>query len=399
MEANRYTTGMMNRHLIRVVAVAIVAGVLGACAGRGIRGSAGEDARAGHLLIIGGGLDDDNRPVYERFVSLARGNAGAGVPPRVVIATTASLNEEENAKGKRESIRAYCPECVIDSIGRGTGREETIALVDKAHAMFFTGGDQKRITMRYLDAEGRDTEEAKAMRRLLARGGVIAGTSAGDAMMSDPMFFTGRSAEALGIRSTRKERGPDDDADEKRAEPPLGPRIGKGMGFLPWAVTDSHFFERHRFGRLVAALEASGTRLGIGVGEDACAEVDLATGELIGVSVADSLLVDVGGLERQGLARRNVRARVIRQGTRVSLPGRLKERVAPPPVRPGTFEAIPVVEPGQNRQLASWRFFLRSQEGASGQRLELDGYAQAGWPDGNGWSVVEITPTEAKNAP
>src|SRR5262245_63069585 len=87
-------------------------------------------------------------------------------------------------------------------------------------------------------------------------------------------------------------------------EAPLGPRIGKGMGFLPWAIADSHFFERQRFGRLVAALEASGKRLGIGVAENSCVEVDLAAGELIGVSENESLLVDAGGLQRDGLARR-----------------------------------------------------------------------------------------------
>ncbi len=351
---------------------------------------AGAPGSAGRLLIIGGGLDDDNRPVYERLVTLARENARGGTP-HILIATAASLNQEPNAEGKRQSIRAYCPECEIAAITRETPRDQTVAAIDRAHAMFFTGGDQKRITARYLDND-RDTPEALAMRRLLARGGTIAGTSAGDAMMSDPMFLTGRSAEALGIRSTRTEPGPDDDADEKRPLPPLGPRLGKGMGFLPWAITDSHFFERHRFGRLVAALETSGARLGIGVGEDACVEVDLASGMLTGVSVADSLLVDAGALTRDGLTRRHIRALVIRQGTTVSLPDRTRLALRDPPPAPTRDEVVPVVEPGQNRQLASWRFFLRAQDPGATQRINLDGYDQAAWADGTGWSVVTISP-------
>lgn len=357
----------------------------------------------GHLLLIGGGLDDDNKPVYERFIALASKGVAPGEPPRIVIATAASGDQEGGVKGKTESIRAYCPTAKIDAIRRETPTDETVALIDQCTAMFFTGGDQKRITTRYLTSEGLDTPESFAMRRLLARGGVIAGTSAGDAMMSDPMFFTGRSAEALGIRSTRTARAADDDADDKRAEIPLGPQIGKGMGFLPWAIADSHFFERHRFGRLVAALEQSGKRLGIGVGEDACTEIDLSTGEAIGVSVADSLIVDVTFAERDGVARQKVRAIVISQGKRLPLWTMYAQRNGCPPLplqwparpSPESAELIPVVEPGQNRQLASWRFFTRAQEvGARPQLLKLDGYQQLAWPDGTGWAIVELTPTQ-----
>lgn len=348
---------------------------------------------SGHLIAIGGGLDDDNKPVYERFIALARAATPAGQPPRIVIATAASGDEEANAVGKTQSILAYAPDARIDVIRRGTPTGQTVAMVDNAAAMFFTGGDQKRVTDRYRPG-GIDTPEAAAMRRLLARGGVIAGTSAGDAMMSDPMFLTGRSAEALGIRSTRTAPAADDDPDDKRPERPLGPQIGPGMGFLPWAITDSHFFERHRFGRLVAALEASGKRLGLGVGEDAAVEIDLATGDAIGLSVADALLVDAATLERDGLARRNVHARVIRRGTRVSLVHPPAPSTLPRVARPsaGAEETL-VVEPGQNRQLASWRFFLQAQDpGRAAQVLRLDGYDLTAWPDGAGGSIVEITP-------
>jgi cyanophycinase len=353
---------------------------------------------SGHLLVIGGGLDDDNKPVYQRFIELARAASAVGQPPHILIATAASGDEEAAATGKTESIRAYAPDAKIDVIRRATPTAETLALIDQSSAMFFTGGDQKRITDRYRPA-GIDTPEAAAMRRLLDRNGVIAGTSAGDAMMSDPMFLTGRSAEALGIRSTRTQKADDDDADDKRPQPPLGPQIGPGMAFVPWVITDSHFFERNRFGRLVAALEVSGKRLGLGVGEDAAVEIDLAAGHAIGLSVADSLLVDAASLQREGLARRNVRASVIRQGTRYSLT--FPPSSAPLPPRPAAqAEEIQVVEPGQNRQLASWRFFLQAQTAApnSGHSytLKLDGYDLTAWPDGRGGSIVDITPQSTK---
>jgi cyanophycinase len=339
------------------------------------------------------------------LLELAAKASNDGVP-RILIATAASFDQDSAERGKLESIRAYSPAVVLTTIKRETPIDETVRLIDEASGMFFTGGDQKRIVDRYAPRTlpgGTDSPETAAMRRLLARGGVIAGTSAGDAMMGDIMFHTGRSAEALGIRSTRDQPGPDDDADAR--EIVLGPQIGPGMSFLPWAITDSHFFERNRFGRLVAALETSGQRLGIGVGEDACVEVDLATGDLSGVSVADTLLVDVGTLVRERdasgdptPARRSARASVITQGTRVNLLSLLRAKLPAPTPRPPTPpEEEPVVEPGQNRQLASWRFFTRVQTpGVPPRIMRLDGYDQLGWPDavhaGIPWSVVDLTP-------
>lgn len=375
----------MNRFLLIVFSV--FASLMGAC----VNGPRNVIPH-GSLLIIGGGLDDDNKPVYERFLQLAERAAHDGVP-HIIIATAASGDEPENANGKTESIRAYHPTARISTIGRATPADEAVKLIDAASAMFFTGGDQKRITTKYLPDDAQVTPELDAMKRLLQRGGVIAGTSAGDAMMGETMFFTGRSAEALGIRSTRTREGPDDDADDKRAELPLGPQIGRGMGFLSLAMTDSHFFERHRFGRLVAALEDSGIRLGIGVGEDAAVEVNLETGELRGVSVADSLLVDVGAMRRDGLARRGVRAKVITQRTRVSLPLLLRSIPEPMNITSNApIETIPTIEPGQNRQLSSWRFFSRAERETSKRfELVLDGYRQISIVGGD-FSVTDIEP-------
>lgn len=346
----------------------------------------------GSLLVIGGGLDDDNRPVYERFIQLASRPG----PPRIVIATAASGDQPANAQGKTESIRAYAPDVQIGVITRETPQAETVALIDNATAMFFTGGDQKRITDRYRPG-GHDTPEAAAMRRLLARGGVIAGTSAGDAMMSDPMFLTGRSVEALGIPSASTGKTDDDDPLTPDRPRPVGPQIGPGLGFLPWAITDSHFFERNRVGRLIAAQEVAGKRLGIGVGEDACVEVDLATGTLTGISVADSLLVDAGSLTRDGLTRTQIIARVIRQGDTTSLTRLLSTPPAaplPPPAN-AAVTGVPVVEPGQNRQLASWRFFCRASQPGSGITvLPLDNWQLIGWPDGRGNAVFSAGPMQ-----
>lgn len=346
-----------------------------ACAGpRTIRGGS-----EGTLLLVGGGLDNDSRPIWERFVELASARGGASV----LIATAATGAQEDEVVDKTEALRVWAPGVPVRAIRRETPTDETVAAIDAATAILFTGGDQKRITERYR-TDDRDTPEWLAMKRLLARGGVIAGCSAGDAMMGEWMMLGGGSAAALGIALEHKGEG---------QPPPLGPQIGPGMRFLPWALTDSHFFERDRVGRFVAALETSGVRLGIGVGEDGCVEVDLATGEIGGVGVSESLLVDTAHLRRDGLTRTGLLARVIRQGERVSLAERLERTPAVPPKRHGTPRAVPVVEPGQNRQLASWRLFRSaSLPGDGPETLALEGWQVSAWPAGGGEVAFEVGP-------
>jgi cyanophycinase len=321
-------------------------------------------AEAGALLLIGGGLDDDQQPVFDRFLAIA----GRDRPPRIVVVTAASGDQDDMAIGKTAALQTWWPGVACDVVRRETSTEATVAAIDAASGLFFTGGDQKRITERYRPGDA-DSPEWLAMRRLLQRGGVIAGSSAGCAMMGERMLLGGVSGDALGA---------------------AGPRVGPGMHFLPWALTDSHFFERHRFGRLVAALEATGQRLGIGVGEDGCVEIDLATGQLIGIGVAETLLVDVGAMRRDGADRRGVRVLRVPQHARVDLRARLAgPAAAPPPRPPATPTAEAIVEEGQNRQLASWRLFARAADGGVWQ-LALEGHRLVAWSAGDGEGVVDI---------
>lgn len=343
--------------------------------------------RNGALLLIGGGLDNDNAPVYRRFLALAqRANPDAGrLGPMVAIMTAATGPQDQEATDKTEALRCWQRDVRTAVVRRETDTVATVAAIDAASGLFFTGGDQKRITDRYRP-EGQDTPEWRAMLRLLQRGGVIAGASAGDAMMGEFMFLGGGSARALGIAPA----SPPADA----APPELGPQLGAGMKFLPWALTDSHFFERDRIGRLVAGLEASGQRLGIGVGEDAAVEVDLATGELTGVSVSASLLVDAAHLQRDGAARRHLVARIVQQGDRISLVDQLAHRgAAPRQPKPSPHEyQVPIAEPGQNRQLAAWRLFHMVCGHDTGQlwRLQLDGWRIVAWAHAPGEAAFDL---------
>lgn len=359
-----------------------LASLFAACASQSASAVPGSQGR---LMLIGGGLDSDNRPVYGRFLECARAHG----TPDVVIMTAASGNQDEAGTDKVETLHAYDAKVKVSVIRREDDTQKTVAAIDAATALFFTGGDQKRITDRYRPGD-QPTPEWEAMRRLLARGGVIAGASAGDAMMGRIMFYTGRSAQALGI--PRRNPDPDDEQENRPV-----PQIGPGMYFLPWALTDSHFWERDRIGRLVAALELTKARdtgpvsLGIGIGEDACVEVDLATGEFVGTSVSESLLVDARPLVRDGDHRRTCVARVIKQGDRLfPLDWALDNQDLP--ARPkAEARAVPVVEPGQHRQLASWQLFTSaSVANASPVVLQLEGWRVVAWPDGKGNAVFDV---------
>ncbi|MCC6360530.1 MAG: hypothetical protein IT450_17465 [Phycisphaerales bacterium] len=428
-----------------------------------VRPVAGEHAAPptrGRLIAIGGAIRPENAAVFERFFELATpdsraanvadgrtpedrasngrasngrasdgrasdgrasdGHAAAGHAPHVLIATAASSNEPAAAASTAKTLRRYAPDATLETIGRDTPPHDAVALIDRCSAIYFTGGDQARITAKFRPG-GVDGPEAAAMRRLLARGGVIAGTSAGDAMMSDPMFLGGRSPEALGIRrppaarrdqpptaqhSDASEKSPasnpvspppqpdtmDDSAAAPRDPPPLGPRLGPGMGFVPFAIMDSHFFERDRFGRLVAALDASGLRLGLGVGEDAALEIDLATGEAIALTEAPTLLVDIGSLRREGLARLGIRTRVLTRGERINLCGLL---AAPSPAAAAmSLTEIPDFTPAPDTadRSKTRQFFEAVERSQTPLRLRLDGYDLTGRAADHDAAIVDIRP-------
>ena len=358
-------------------------------------------ASRGRLLLVGGGLDDDARPVYERLLALAAGASADGVP-RIAIVTAATGPQDEEATDKAEALHTWSPHAAVEIVRRETPTDATIQAIDRAGALLFTGGDQARITARYRP-EDADTPEWLAMQRLLARGGVIAGCSAGCAMMGRQMIAGGRSAQALGI-PPKPAAGDDEPA-------PLGARLLPGMKFLPWGLTDSHFFERDRTGRLAVSLLAAGERFGLAVGEDAAVEVDLATGEVTGVTPAETLLVDAAYARADERGVSGLRARVLGQGDRASLHAPLPPRVVGLPVElptvalttPAALAAaapavtgclVPIVEPGQNRQLAMWRLFRQAAvPGAGVHTLALDCWRVRAVAADAGWVVFAVERT------
>src|SRR5439155_13804188 len=64
---------------------------------------------------------------------------------------------------------------------------QVAAQVEAAHGVFFSGGSQARLLTALRTNDGKATPVLAAVGRVYARGGVIAGTSAGAAVMSHIM--------------------------------------------------------------------------------------------------------------------------------------------------------------------------------------------------------------------
>lgn len=192
----------------------------------------------GRLLIIGGALALDNASVYRALERTPDERLD------IVVIPVASGIPEESGPGTAMDLHANLNSPTITVIDpRGAPMADVVSAIDGADAVWFTGGDQSRITEHMLGTPAHD-----ACFRLLKRGGVIAGTSAGAAMMGEIMITGGRDEEV---------------------------RTAPGMGFLTGVITDQHFKERSRQARLMAALRRTGVEHGLGMNENRAVLVEL----------------------------------------------------------------------------------------------------------------------------
>lgn len=204
----------------------------------------------GTLLIIGGAEDKkgDCR-ILREFVRLASKSG------RQLVIMTAATQYQEQVSDEYLEIFQRLGAPKATSMDVATRRQAQLAssaeLVAEAGGIFFTGGDQLRITS-LLGGTALDF----ALRRALENGAVIAGTSAGASVMSATMIIGG----------------------EEDASPyPGSISLGSGMGLVHQVVIDQHFAQRGRLGRLVAAVAQQPAVLGIGIDEDTAVLIENRT--------------------------------------------------------------------------------------------------------------------------
>ena len=229
-------------------------------------------------IAIGGALRYDNEVIWQRIVDEA-GGAGA---PMVVFATAAGRPERTgalivealNRRGARAQFIPVAPKLQGVDLQAQLNDPALIEKVRAARGVFFSGGAQELIVDTLLPA-GRPTAMLNAIRQVFAQGGVVAGTSAGAAIMSRMMF-----------------RDAQDNHQILKGRWRVGHEYDQGLGFVgPDLFIDQHFLKRGRIGRLLPAMRALGYQLALGVEEDSAVLIKGAEVEVLGQRGA--LLVDL----------------------------------------------------------------------------------------------------------
>ncbi|MEM6455692.1 MAG: cyanophycinase [Acidobacteriota bacterium] len=203
----------------------------------------------GTLIAIGGAENTGpNADVLGRFVRLC-GGAPDAPHGRLIVVPTASQRPESGPEYADVFYRLGAAHVDVLAIDQRSQAEQAdvLAAVDAADGVFFTGGDQLRLSS--LLGGTALTERLRSRRDA---GLHIAGTSAGAAFLSEHMIAYGRGGHT-----------------PKRGMMQLTP----GLGVLRRAIVDQHFRQRDRIGRLIAALAHNPRPVGLGVDEDTAVAV------------------------------------------------------------------------------------------------------------------------------
>jgi len=192
------------------------------------------------LVIIGG---REERTGEMAILTEVAKRVGAG---KLVIATVASSVGHELWEDYRKIFKKLGVKQIshLDVVCRKQSVDhKALKALEGATAVFFTGGDQLKIT-----SELGGTVVADEIFRIYEMGGMIAGTSAGASVMSETMLVAGSSDSSYRI-------GP-------------SVRTAPGLGFVKNMIIDQHFAERGRISRLLGVVAQNPRYLGIGIDED-----------------------------------------------------------------------------------------------------------------------------------
>lgn len=193
------------------------------------------------LIAAGGGLDDEkDMAVFRRILAEAR-----GLDSKVHVISTATRIPVQTEAGYRKTFNALgIPDISVSFVNSRAEAKDPARAASLADAdlIFFTGGDQLRLTSilggtPFMDAVYKRHEE----------GAVVAGTSAGAAAMSDLMVYNGESEVAMHKGEVS---------------------FTTGFGFVSRAVIDTHFSQRGRLPRLFNVVATNPVNIGVGLDED-----------------------------------------------------------------------------------------------------------------------------------
>lgn len=207
----------------------------------------------GTLVIVGGAMQDP--VIVKRFIDLA----GGPDAPIVIIPTAGDADEYDQYWSGLKQWRdngATNLTVVHTRDRKAADTEAFVKPIRAARGVFFAGGRQWRLADSYPD-----TLTHKALAEVLARGGVVGGSSAGASILSSFMV-----------------RG-----DTKSNEQMIGDHT-VGLGFLKNAAIDQHLLRRNRQFDMLEVIDKHPNLLGIGLDEDTAIVVEGDRFDVIGQS-------------------------------------------------------------------------------------------------------------------
>ncbi len=207
----------------------------------------------GTLVIIGGHEDKEGDCTVLQKISEMVGKG------KLVIATVASEDPGRYFAAYKKAFaklgNAQLREIYFQNRSEALDPKRS-ALMAGAKGVFFSGGDQLRIS-----SQMSDTPFERAVRKIFDGGGVIAGTSAGASVMAETMLVRGHEEESYKLGDLR---------------------MAPGLGLIEDVIIDQHFAERGRIGRLLGAVAFNPRILGVGIDEDTAIIVKDRQFEVIG---------------------------------------------------------------------------------------------------------------------
>lgn len=219
---------MIGRRALLALPIALLAG-----AGRAAAPKSSGPAN-GTLLIVGGGTNS------LAVIEAAQRHSGGAEARWVVIPTAQSDRELANPKVP-DFVRSQGRFTILHARHRAVADRETfVAPLLSATAVWIEGGRQWRLADTY---GGTRTEQA--LHGLLARGGLIAGSSAGASIMGSYLVRGAPSGNAI----------------------LMAPGHERGFGFLRNVAIDQHIVVRQRESDLAQLVAVHPEILGIGIDE------------------------------------------------------------------------------------------------------------------------------------
>jgi cyanophycinase len=213
-------------------------------------GSSNGECTRGLLFLIGGGEDpdEDDMHLLPRFVGLCGGEKA-----RLLVCGAPSESPGEKERTYRRLFEkigvAEVVEAGVKAREDASQDDELLAVAERVTGVFFTGGDQLRLTSTVAGSKLDDV-----LRRRFAAGELtIGGTSAGAAAASSTMIIRGSDTGTV-----------------RRSDVDVAP----GLGYWQNAVVDTHFSERGRVSRLLTLFAQNPHTLGVGLDSNTAVQVE-----------------------------------------------------------------------------------------------------------------------------